>query len=626
MPRIWHIDFETRSKADLPKCGAYRYAADPSARILLVGVSVDGCAPIVYDATKPLPATCVLKNIQPDDLLYAHNAQFERAVAHYRWEKDLGLPCPSPWQWRCTAVLARKVGLSPQLGTLSSQLQLTTPKDAQGKRLIQLFSLPPFADPAEHPIDWQMFIDYCAQDVSAEMEVHRKLSFAELSPFELEAFQLDARVNHRGFPVNVPALLQAEALVARGSDAQEAAFDLLTDGISLTQRDAFLSWLQERGYPYDDLQAPTRAKALDDTGWDHSEAVNALALYDDSSFAALKKIDSMLAWETDGYVKGSHYFFGAGTGRWSSKGVQIQNAKRATKRSPDTYARVCAGEMVTLEELSEAIRHFVQPHDGGSFLDVDFANIEARVLVWLAGQDSVLRLFAAGEDVYVDMARKIFRRKEITPAERSVGKVAVLGLGYGMGVTKFVETCDKFSIPVSRKLADDAVAAYRQANDRVVQFWRDLEEGVRGDADMPEGLQKREFCTAGINFLALRLRSGRYILYPHFDQRTMTYFAADHFAGRNYNRAGGWDGRKSLYGGLLAENIVQATAFDLLAHGAIEAERQGFEICALIHDQVLAEAHPSQLEKLIGALTTLPGWASGLPLEADGKATPYYTK
>jgi DNA polymerase len=121
------------------------------------------------------------------------------------------------------------------------------------------------------------------------------------------------------------------------------------------------------------------------------------------------------------------------------------------------------------------------------------------------------------------------------------------------------------------------------------------------------------------------------LVYPHI-RRTfdgLRYFARDHWKGRPYKRKTGYDGTKGLYGGLLVENAVQAIAFDVMAHGALEAERKGFDIVALIHDQALAETSrfsEETLAQFTQALTALPKWAGGLPLAAEGKICNHYEK
>ncbi len=640
---IYHLDFETASECDLRKCGAYRYAEDRSTRILLVGVARAGEEPHIFIPDKNGgcgdKALEILRELSdPEAVIYAHNAQFERALTHYQWWRWVPVDAPALDQWRCTSVLARKAGLSPHLGTLSIQLGLTAKKDSGGASLIQKFSLPPFADPELHPVEWQDFIEYCLQDVRAEMEVHRRLSVIDLKPFELAAYQLDTRVNHRGFPVNRLTLERADEMLHDFEQDARKKFESLT-GLAITQRGQFLSWLKEHGYPYGDLQSATREKAAEDISWAKGYAAPAFHLYHGSTFAALQKIRSMLRWVCkDGYVRGVHYFFGATTGRWASKGVQVQNAKRATDRGAQLYHRLEAGlrgEKDTPEALSEAVRHFIQPHDG-TFLDVDFSNIEARILAWLAGQEDILSAFREGEDVYKLMAADIYRKapEEVTKDERFVGKTAILGLGYGMGAAKFKDTCTRFGHPIDDEFAEEVVRLYRGINTEVKSMWSDMDSAARKAVIRPGSVQYSgmiRFLAAAINgipYLIMKLPSTRVIMYPQVKVagRDMSYFSQEHYEGRQYKRGDGWDGRRKLYGGLLVENAVQGVAFDLMAGGAIEAERQGYKICALIHDQCLAYGGEEDLPGLISAMTTLPDWARGLPLEADGKVTRYYTK
>lgn len=627
-----HIDFETRSSVDIAKCGAYRYAQE--AEILMMGVALGDGAPTIYFPGDELPGEIY----DGGNRLWAHNAQFEVAVSQQCWRTAFGGAAPALDRWNCTAVLARKAGLSSHLGTVARQLHLTHQKDTRGAALIRRFCIPPYTEKEEDLEGWGDFVDYCLMDVATEQEIHQTLRQFELSLFEERAFRLDQRVNHRGFPVNRGMLDTIQAEV-HGIKRRAADWFFKTYGVKITQRAKVLELLKEMGYKEKGLTAKERQAAIVSPAT-HYGVVDLLRKYGEASFTALNKLDAMDRWVCeDGNVKGTHQFFGAGTGRWSSKGVQVQNMKRSTAESEKTYDAVRGGADLpeSTELISQMVRHLVQPQSGG-FLDVDYASIEARVCAWIAGEAGLLKAFEDGTDIYVRMAEKIFPDCHVIgKPERAVGKVAALAAQYGQGPKGYKASCDAFGIPMTLKAAGAVIAAYRDLHPSIVKFWSSCETWLRkavlshGDAFGPPHLRFRVTRAGGYDYGVITLPSGRSVYYPGIvladERQSLKYMDANHVPGNSYNRSSGWDGMKNLYGGLICENIVQAIAFDLLAHGAVNAERKGFEVVALIHDEVLVPAPDEErLPELIEALTELPNWAAGLPLEADGTHVPYYTK
>lgn len=274
------------------------------------------------------------------------------------------------------------------------------------------------------------------------------------------------------------------------------------------------------------------------------------------------------------------------------------------------------------------------------FLDADYAAIEARIVNWLAGQDDALEEYRQGIDRYKVMASVIYGipAEEVNKhPQRFVGKSAVLGCGFGMGAPKFRATCKKqggYDMPPG--LEDMAVKAFRSKHNKVVRFWTLLDNAAKSAV-----LKKGEVFKAGehisfkcmdieeMTFLLMRLPSGRKLAYPRpklipgkFEGTTAVSF---------YSNLGGvtWGHNGGVWGGVWAENATQAVAADIMAHGAKQAEARGYQIATLIHDQALAYYDASKgqtVEEFVQCLTTLPDWAAGLPLEAEGALVPFYRK
>lgn len=643
-----YLDFETRSKADLPSVGAYRYGCDPSTEVLMAAVTAEGEDSPVYLWVNPKYETEGMESepeairlIAQADLVYAHNAPFEHAIVWGTKWCNTRLE-----QWRCTAAMARMAGLPDSLSKCSLALGLPELKDAKGKALIRLFSiLDPetmcFAEPKENLDRWKQFGQYCRQDVIVEKAIHKQLSQSfSLEGNNLADFLFTLRMNTVGIPVNSPALDAADSMVYKVTAKAMKEFRNLT-GFTLTQRAKVLEWLKFNGVTIDNMQAATlEALSLDGL---NPKAKRSLELYSQLNYAAIKKLATMRAWVcTDQRMRGVFKYYGAGTGRWSAGGPQIQNAKKATyAMRPITgaaYNYICNGgtsegiEAVygdCLEVLASSIRHFV--HADHPLLDADYNAIEARIACWVSGEEQALKDYARGADRYRTMASKIYGVSEslVTSDQRALGKVAILGLGYGMGAEKFHASCrDLYGINISPLMAEQAKVTFRAQHPRLTALWYSLERNIRAAISNPR--VKYAPCpylkiwtewTAGMLYLRVELPSRRRLAYPlpAIEGDGITYWGTILASTQ-------W-GRVKMYGAKMFENICQAIAADVMAHGAINAESKGMMPFALIHDQALAVQNSSQLpEDFAQALSEVPSWATGLPLKVEAKIVPYYSK
>lgn len=674
MADVLHIDYETFSEADLEEVGAYRYAADPSARILMMGIALNEEEPRIL---LPLEIADMLGHVNDPVALewaakwrdgatpvYAHNAGFEIAVTKYRILEDLGLQGPTLDQWRCTAAMARRAALPGKLETLAATLELGQQKDKRGKALIDLFSKLQTKGklkgqrvmPWDKPTEFQEFINYCLQDVRTEQAVHKRLSSFELKDQALRVWRLDCRMNDRGVPVNVEALRSTQVIIDEVQADQGAIFQELT-GLTHRQRDKVFAWFKERGYPEDDMKAVSVTRALEDLSWAKDHVRDALQLKADLSFAAVNKVSSMLECDCgDGLVRGTLLYYGAGPGRWAGRLIQPQNFKRPTfKDTLAAYAAICDGTVKTADDLellfgtpldviSSCIRHYIQLPGGQQMYDADYAAIEARIVCWLAGQEDALERFRKNIDSYVLMASTIFSKdqKDVSKDERWLGKQTVLGCGFQMGPDKFLKQCvekaEQYGIKginVNMELAEKSVYGFRDDYEKVKNLWWDTDRAARNAILNPGKLFKAgpflKFCvvqTGGIPFLVMRLPAGRSIVYPwpklepnpkKPGKTEITFF------GKLPMKSGKW-GRIKTYGGKLVENATQGTAADIMGHGACNATERDFDVITLIHDQALGADDGRDVEEFCAALTDTPAWAAGLPVKAEGKLVPFYLK
>lgn len=288
------------------------------------------------------------------------------------------------------------------------------------------------------------------------------------------------------------------------------------------------------------------------------------------------------------------------------------------------------------------------------FLDADYSAIEARIVCWLAGQEDALEEYRQGVDRYKRMASFIYGVPEEQVnkhPQRFVGKQATLGCGFQMGPPKFRMTCLKmggYDLPTG--LEDKAVKAFRLRHKAVVRLWAAMDaaakqaitfkgdvfkpipkhfKGENPNTKLPAFQNLRFICNdiEGMSFLLLVLPSGRKLAYPKpkivpsrkFEDATSVAFFG-HILGTKW-------GDVDTFGAKFLENATQAVAADIMANGAHNAERAGYAIATLIHDQALAYHKPGQTaERFVELLTNLPDWANGLPIAAEGGLVPFYKK
>jgi DNA polymerase len=658
---MFHLDYETFSEADLPNVGSFRYAYDPSTEILCVAIAKGDGAPRIWVAPQhrypgcphdPASEALLMEMLVSDEPAYAHNVLFELPITEALKPFTIDRK-----RWRCTAAMARRAGLPHALGKLAEKLGLEQQKDRSGAALIRKFSLLQKDGsrilPKDDPEAFKKFCDYCVQDVRTEQAVHKKLAAFELKGFPLEVFQTDLEINCRGLPVNLDAIGKAKTIVEDAAATTREAFKQLT-GLEPTQGVAFLDWLKERGYEHEDLRADTIEEFLDSDGCDlDGEVGQALSLRRLVSFAATKKLDSFQAYAGphDNKVRGILMYYGAiRTGRWSSSGPQIQNAKKPPKHleahTDAIYRDICRGASVEeinfnygnpIECVASCIRHFVQ--DDKPMLNADYSAIEARIMAWIAGEEWRLEVFKTHGKIYEASACQMFKltMEQVTRSIRQRSKVAELALQFRGGVGA-MKNMGALKMGIREEELQPIVDKWRAANPAIVAYWNVTDKAIESAHAYPgrhfsiRNKLVTYFCarTAGMNYLFCKLPSGRCLAYPEPRREVMRMPWGDDrevitFLGQLKGKKA-W-GRIAMSANVACENVVQATAADVMAQGAVNCEKAGYEINALIHDEALAYHKPGQTpEEFSRLLTTVPDWAKGLPLAAPGGLVNYYRK
>jgi DNA polymerase bacteriophage-type len=572
---------------------------------------------------------------------------FERVIWRHILAIRYGWPEPALEQWHCTGALAAAMVLPRSLGEAARALGLSVQKDLAGHRLMLQMARPRLIEPDGRIIWWDVpdkirrLIAYCQQDVEVERALHQRLR--PLSDTEREVFLLDARINERGLAVDLELVEAAEALVAENQAQLDAEMRELTGGVveAATQTARLLTWLRARGVEAESVDKPAVAELLDtDLPDDVRRVLEVRAEAARSSTAKLQAFRARTC--RDGRLRDNLLYHGAGTGRWSGKGVQLQNLPRPSVLA-DTEAAITAIRQreeawwidafhgPPMGVVSDCLRGMLVASPGKELIAADFAAIEARVLAWLAGQRDLIRLFATGGDAYRHMAAEIYGRSADAiakgPTERQLGKQAVLGCGYGLGAPKFRTTCASAGIQIDEVLAERVVQTYRTTNDRIVALWRELEVTALRAVQQPGLIMSAaagrvRFRIRG-DFLWLILPSGRPLAYgrPRIEaaetpwgelRPQVTYLGVN-----SITRA--WE-RQSAYGGKWTENVVQAIARDLLAAAMLRLEQAGYPVVLSVHDEIVAEvpAGVGSVEQFEAIMCQLPDWAEGCPIAAEG--------
>jgi DNA polymerase len=632
-----HLDFETYCELDLKKVGIARYVAHPSFWITALAWKLDDRP--VWTAIAPgaaLPRELAQALADPEVQGHAWNAAFETAVlAWYR--ARIGNPLS------CTMQRALAYGLPGKLETAAAALGLPHQKDMAGHRLMLRMSRPLKPDqPPWTDQDYARLAEYCGRDVEAEAAA--AVVIPELQPAELELAELDARMNtsgELGIDFDRVMALQAAAKAAERLDAERCT--ILTGAAVTspgTQTARLLKWLRGTGLVIANTERATVEETLANAPWLASNVIEVLQIRLRAARASVRKLTSMLAIAAPetGALRGQFQFCGAGrTGRWSGRGVQVQNLPRVPPGfSPDLFAGMaraatsdlCVGALdavaaaPVLDCVSWSLRACLKATDDSKVMwSFDFAQIEARVLAWLAGQQDILAVFASGEDVYLWAAAQFGSR------DRQLGKVLVLALGFGMGAVKLRQQAWKsYGVRMTAEQAERFKTEWRRSNGKIVRFWDEMDAAAKqailrqGTVYAVSGSGVAFTCTA--RTLQLRLPSGRVLYYhkPRLDHATgsICYWGSE---------VGGRWAEQRTWGGKLAENATQAAARDIMAEAMLRAfRRAGMVPCMSVHDElVYAVASAPSQQYLCDLMLEPPPWAGGLPLAGESKRMRRYS-
>lgn len=650
MRRRLHIDIETYSPEALADCGVYRYAEHPDFRILLFAYAFDDAPVTVLDLASgcTLPAPVMRSLTDPDVVKVAHNAAFERTCLGRMLGRRL-----DPSQWECTMVQCARCGLTLSLGEAAKVLGLDAQKMTEGKDLIKKFCTPHDATllsegervmPSDDPQGWETFKRYCGMDVEVEREIDRALAWLEPTDDERHLYAVDQEINDRGVSVDLQLVDNAVRMDSIHKARLNVEAQRITGLTNPNSAQQLRTWIAGRtGLQLDTLRKddlPDIRKATDDR-----DVHRVLQIRAELNKTSNKKYETMQqVVEKDGRVRGLLQFHGTRTGRWAGRLVQMQNLPQNHLSDLDLARQLLKdGDMDTIElcygnvpdTLSQLIRTaFVAP-EGKTFAVCDFSAIEARVLAWLAGEEWVLEVFRGHGKIYEATAAQMYGCpiEEITKTDprRQKGKIAVLALGYGGGVSALAAMGGE-RMGLSQEDMSGIVHDWRKANPHIVRVWGLLEKAAQRCCT--SGLDQK---AAGLVFhrrpedgtMTVTLPSGRLLCYRDMTVGTNRW-------GNTSLKYRGTDSTTKkwqwieTYGGKLTENIVQAIARDCLAHTMTLMYNNGYNIVFHVHDEIICEVPKEGANQAMEGIKNIFGitapWAGGLPLKGAGYLTDYYIK
>ncbi len=656
------IDIETYSDIVLPKSGVYRYCESTDFEILMFAYSKDYGPVQVVDLAcgEQIPAD-VLDALTDDTVTkWAFNAAFER-ICLSRYLRDLGVSLDpfhdrhplsqecaqflNPESWRCSMIWAATTGLPLSLEGAGAVLGLEKQKLTEGKDLIKYFCQPCAPTktngqrtrnrPFHAPDKWEVFKRYNLRDVETEMGIQQKLAKFPVPTQVWEEYHIDQEINDRGVRIDMELVRQAIQMDTRSRQELIDAMKRVTALENPNSVQQMKQWLSDNGMETETLDKKAVAGLLKDAP---AELQEALALRQQLAKSSVRKYQAMANTVcADDRARGMFQFFGAvRTGRFSGRNIQLQNLPqnhlpdlaeaRALVRAGDFDAVKLLYEDVP-DTLSQLIRTAFIPKEGTQFLVADFSAIEARVIAWYAGETWRQKVFEKGGDIYCASASQMFKvpveKHGINGHLRQKGKIAELALGYG-GSVGALKAMGAIDMGLSEDELPTLVDAWRQANPQIVKFWWAVDHAV-----MEAVRYKHTTTDYGLTFscrsgmLFITLPSGRNLAYVKPKVGT-NKFGGECITYEGVGATKKWE-RLESYGPKFVENIVQATARDILCYAM-----RTLRCCSIvmhIHDELVIEADPRMsLDVVCEQMGRTPPWAKGLLLRADGYATPFYKK
>lgn len=665
------IDLETACEVDLKRHGLDRYVRHSSFRILMIAWAIDDELVSVWDCTdgSPMPARLRQALDDPDVLIHAFNATFERRAMAFGWKLVVAAS-----RFRCTMIRAYQQSFMGTLGQIGAYVGLPDElqKDKEGDRLIRMFSVPqkptknqPYVwrDSTTDPEDWKRFLYYCGRDVEAERAILKRLDRYPSPAVEQQYYAMTEAKNDAGIPIDRQFVTNGIAMAARRKGELTVELKALTGLANPNSPMQLTKWLVERGYPFGDIGKNTVKKVLGEGGMS-DEVVQALQIRRQVARSSPKKLDAILDRAADDdMMRQAFQFCGASrTNRESGRGAQPHNFPRPPgwleddKWLDEVTETVRRGDYDWLSLLCEepldaivgVIRSSFRAPEGYEWVVCDLAAIESAVFAYLSRDDVLMEIVKSGRDPYKSFAVFWFGvlYEEVTKHQRGLSKPAMLGCQYRLGGGSLREGKktglwgygEAMGVMLTQVEAAEAVRVWRERFTKGRQYWFDLEEAIMRTINT--GVRTTVGCMSFDlmkPYLRALLPTGRYMYYHlprvslergNWPDGTPYEKPSISYMGKNQN-TGRWE-RIHSHGGKFAENFTQALAREVLYVGAARAYQAGFDIRMKVHDEIAALRkigdETFSVDRLAQCMTDPIDSLPGLPLRAEGWVGPYYRK
>lgn len=646
-----YLDLETRSQCDIAR-GVLHYAQDPTTSVICMAYTFDdGPIHIWFAEDDPEFPVDVIDYIKTGGTLVAHNAAFERHLFDFVLSNDYDFKPPKLEQWHCSAARAMAHGLPAKLDEVCRAMDLPVKKMTEGARLIRDYSVDR-AEAAEWKAgDKELMGQYCMTDVEVMRDVCSILR--PLEPYEWEQYHITEQINDRGVPIDIPLARSAVDYAQDIYHSLNRRIYQLTDGVvprtaERAGRDRWLrarlsdeqlELIEEEGKIRFDKAHRAKLREAKDLPLDVAELIE---IIESAGGSTVAKYSSMLKQQVAGRVHGSLIWSGAGaTGRYSSRGLQLQNFRRDVFKDPEPYIDAVLSHAPldnAADVLGRLIRSAIATKHGLTFSD--YSQIEARVLPWLSGLPSAektLDIFRNGRDLYTETAVWMFDLRsadDVTPDLRQSSKQGNLACGFGGGARAVQAMARGYGIEYSFDKADKIKSAWRTANPWASVFWYSLKDAMQEAIRIPNlvtSAGRIRFMYNGYDWLWMMLPSGRCLAYfkPKFE--LVTYPWGDEGwevtciwgSARPKKSERKWP-RRTLNHLILSENATQATAADIMRETIVRAHKAGLDVLFSVHDELVLEG--CYANELHDIMVQPPNWAAGLPINAETQTGNRYGK
>jgi DNA polymerase len=609
------LDFETfyEQGFSLSNLTTEEYIRDERFQVIGVGVKIDDQETEWITGTHNHIKSRLMEIDWNEAILLCHNTQFDGAILSFIFNII-------PAIYLDTLGMARAkhgVDVGGSLASLVERYELgrkgTEVIDAKGKRLEDFD-----AD------DLKQYGEYCKNDVELTYKLYNVLA-QDFPANELKLIDITLRM------YTEPTLQLDDALLSARLEEVEAEKKEVLGALmnrlncedeecvrkKLASNKQFAELLTELNIPVPMKVSPTTGKdtfalAKNDTGFieltEHEDPfiqeLCAVRLGTKSTIEE-SRIERFLGIgaRNKGKLPIPLKYYGAHTGRWAgSDKVNFQNLPSRDKKK-------------------KALKNAVEAPQGHKVINCDSSQIEARILVWLAGQDDIVQLYKDNRDVYCEFASTVYGRTitKADPVERFVGKTCTLGLGYGTGWSKLQHTLK--TQPPGADLPDDEcqnlVKVYRQLNDKVIKLWADCDKALADMANWGEDSKPYylgEHKCLLVTKDGIKLPNGLYIHYPELKKEKID--------GRDKFMYKSRKGYISLWGGSVVENVVQALARIVVGEQMIKIN-DSYKPVLTVHDAIVCVIPNQEIDTAMKLITdimsTPPTWAEGLPVACEAK-------